>query len=186
MKYNIKNFYLNITNKKKKTILFFFCLVLIYFLKIKVSLFIFVLFSLIINSILAKIQFTNPIPTDFELSTFSITMVVLMTDLKLGLIYALFPRLIASIYIKYFSPDNFIDFTTQVLIVFVIYYLQFLNILFLGVIISLFDGLLIWIKRKYLLHTPFDANISYLVSRFLLNIFLFFSFGEFVLFLLQL
>lgn len=61
-----------------------------------------------------------------------------------------------------------------------------LDILLIGIFVTVLDAIFIWIKRKYLEQTPLQMNLIWGTSRFLFNIIVFASIGEFIWFLLKL
>lgn len=144
------------------------------------------LISLIANSILVKYQKVKGMNTDFELSTFSITLITLVTNIKIGLIFALFPRFLASVHAKSFSLDNLFVTTTYLTTVIAAFYLKTLDILYIGIIVTVLDAIFIWIKRTYLAQTASQMNLFWGSTRFLFNIIVFASIGEIVLFILKL
>jgi hypothetical protein len=96
----------------KKIIYLLLGAILISFFGIKISVVLFMFISLVINAILVKYQLVKRMYTDFELSTFSITLITLVTNIKIGLIFALFPKFIAAVHTKSFSLDTFFVTTT--------------------------------------------------------------------------
>jgi len=96
----------------KKIIYLLLGSILISFFGIKISVVLFMFISLVINAIIVKYQLVKRMYTDFELSTFSITLITLVTNIKIGLIFALFPKFIAAVHTKSFSLDTFFVTTT--------------------------------------------------------------------------
>lgn len=169
-------------NVKKISYGLFIMLILSFFVPIKFI--IFLVISTFFNAIVAKFNLMNGLPTEFELSTFSTILISSVYGLEFGIFNAIMSKIIANLYTGSFIVDHIFMISNYCLAAYLAHILIF-NIVYVGIIITLLNNILMFTISKYILGITLPSNISYAFSNSIMNICLFLAFAEPILFLLK-
>ncbi len=165
-----------ISRNSRNLILGFITLLAVSFF-IPIKLVIFLILSAIINAFFAKFNLYNGMPTEFELSTFSTVLITAVFGLKFGIFNALMSKLVANIYTGSFIVDHIFMISNYCFAALLTDVFAF-DIVYLGILITLVNNLIMFFVSKYLLNISLPSNLSYIFTNIFSNICLFLSFAQ--------
>ena len=150
-------------------------------LKLSVKLIMFWVLIIFVNVTMENARLRANWPADFELSTFSTVLVTVAFNWKLGLITAIFSKLITSIATGNVLADHFFMIATYINASIWAFFLKGMFGIFpLGMIIVTMNCVIMWFISKNILVLDITSNISYTGTNFIFNFLVFSIFSEII------
>jgi len=168
---------------KKSLIMLIFAAVLSFFISIKFLVFFFI--STYFNAMVAKFNFMNGMPTEFELSTFSTILISSIFGFKYGVFNAIMSKFVANLYTGSFILDHVFMVGNYCIAAYIASLFSSANIVMLGFILATFNNITMFIVSHYLLGISPPRNASYALTNLAFNFIIFFSFGDLIYTLLK-
>jgi len=148
-------------------------------LKLSLKLIMFWVFIIFVNVTMENARLRANLPADFELSTFSTVLVTVVFGWQLGVITAIFSKLITSLATGNLLADHFFMIVTYLNGAIWAFLLKGMFGIFpLGMIIVTMNCILMWMISKNIIGVDITSNISYTGTNFVFNFLVFSIFSQ--------
>jgi hypothetical protein len=156
---------------KKGMFAIFFCIILSFFVNIKLILF--VVFCTIVNTWVVLSQAKNGLPTDIEFSTVGAVIGSSIFGLSVGIFLAIFTKLFTNFIKGKFIIDHVFQIASYCMAALIASYFHTGNMVALGLWITLITNVFMFLVSKYLIAVPLVDNLAYTVTNAIGNMIFF-------------
>ena len=148
-------------------------------LNLSIKLILFWVFIIFVNITMENARLRANLPADFEFSTFSTVLVTVAFDIRLGIITAIFSKLITSIATGNVLADHIFMILTYInAAVWAAIFGGVVGILPLGIMIVIMNCILMWFISQKILGLDITSNISYTGTNLVFNLLVFSIFSQ--------